>query len=736
MDENSKLLLARNTRSRSNSLTEANSCHVLNFEKPITIETPGTYILNSIDSGCSFSLFNNVIQTKFAQQLTNSIDSLKTLKQFQAANSSHLLPRLSAWYGPIDYAYSTIVMRANNIAELPIISAAYNHISDTILVPNGIANNSDCFLINKYRNGKDSVGEHSDNEPEIDQTSPIITLSIGHPRTMLIREISQPGNAISIRLKPGSVLIMNGSEFQKTYAHQIPKDLSCDQPRISITFRTCNPIIVDNRKALSTPINKMYIPPSVANLPSVSNIPKKRRSSVPAVGSPIGSPKGSPTIKSPFNSPFSQNSTDSNSKSKFSKADCESLPLSLDALLEAADHLKDITVKQELLRHGTTCTASSPAERKRKLKSAIKDSHKKYIAKSLAMNEPDSVTFITMISTLEESIINLQQEIQTQSATIESLMLSESPEKSTTKTPSSPSKELATLGARLEKIEDQMNTLNQNQQDVSETTGKCKEILETVKSESTESCNRLRSLQMPEKHPQRSNHTHTRNTETHHQQEHYSPNISHNNRARPRMPSRNVLLIHDSQMNAFVPENFSSSFSVEKYKAGSYNDLLNKHMRNVISKPAVDCYVLQLGVNDYRYDPTEATLSKSIEDTKNSIEKLLQLSSAKIIVSLPTPTPGDLAAQTSGYVEKITHYITEKRKTSDLYRRLFTINNQTNFTRVIEESKTSNLKPSPISSDNLHVSPYGLKKLCTNIKFGLYRCFGIGMPRKQTPPQR
>ena len=281
------------------------------------------------------------------------------------------------------------------------------------------------------------------------------------------------------------------------------------------------------------------------------------------------------------------------------------------------------------------------------------------------------------------------------------------------------------------------NENGENQTEAAETIGECKEILKEIQPLSSESCNRLRTIQAPDrvrnyKHPKPNDEDTFRST--------HNQNNNVNSTSTVRTPRttkpRKVLLIHDSQLNSFAPESFSSAFSIEKFRAGSYSDLLNKHMRNVISKPAIDCYVLQLGVNDYRYDTTEAFLNKSIEDTKSSINKLLECSSAKIVVSLPTPTPGNLSARTSEYVKSVTDFITTKRKLSDYYRRLFTVNNHANFMKAIEVSEQSSDKCSPISGDHLHVSSYGLKKLCTNIKFGLYRSFGIRMLGSQTPPKR
>ena len=140
----------------------------------------------------------------------SDISSLNTLKQHWCStkNGKKLLPRESAWYGPIDYSFSHVTMPANNVAEVPCILGVFKHISDKLLIPNNIKNNADSFLINKYRNGKDSCGEHSDDEEIIDQSSPVITLSLGHPRVMLIREAKNPANAVSINLNPGSVLVM------------------------------------------------------------------------------------------------------------------------------------------------------------------------------------------------------------------------------------------------------------------------------------------------------------------------------------------------------------------------------------------------------------------------------------------------------------------------------------------------------------------------------------------------
>ena len=73
---------------------------------------------------------------------------------------------------------------------------------------------------------------------------------------------------------------------------------------------------------------------------------------------------------------------------------------------------------------------------------------------------------------------------------------------------------------------------------------------------------------------------------------------------------------------------------------------------------------------------------------------------------------------------------------SDFYRRLYTVNNTGNFSRAISAAESSQDSPNPLKEDQLHVSEYGLKKLCLNIKLGLFRAFGMRSHRKQPPTER
>lgn len=91
-----------------------------------------------------------------------------------------------------------------------------------------------CFL-NRYLNQSDQLGWHSDNSPEMDDTRPIATVSLGVEREIWFREIG--GTEIEkLLLENGSVAIMHPG-MQDTHQHRIPKaGFQCGE-RISLTFR-------------------------------------------------------------------------------------------------------------------------------------------------------------------------------------------------------------------------------------------------------------------------------------------------------------------------------------------------------------------------------------------------------------------------------------------------------------------------------------------------------------------
>lgn len=138
-------------------------------------------------------------------------------------------PRLTAWYGDegCQYSYSGV-----SNAPLPwqgVICA----IRDDVEALLGCRFNS--ALLNLYRTGQDSIGFHSDDEPELGPTPIIASVSYGAVRTIEFRHRRGNHVPVLIDLPSKSLLVMMG-DTQKNWKHGIDKVKDAD-PRINITFR-------------------------------------------------------------------------------------------------------------------------------------------------------------------------------------------------------------------------------------------------------------------------------------------------------------------------------------------------------------------------------------------------------------------------------------------------------------------------------------------------------------------
>lgn len=90
-------------------------------------------------------------------------------------------------------------------------------------------------LGNKYNNGSNYIGFHSDSESDLDDDAFIVSVSLGAERDFVFKHI-ETGKKVSIKLKSGSVLLMGG-DCQKNWTHGLPKRLKIKEPRINLTFR-------------------------------------------------------------------------------------------------------------------------------------------------------------------------------------------------------------------------------------------------------------------------------------------------------------------------------------------------------------------------------------------------------------------------------------------------------------------------------------------------------------------
>lgn len=141
------------------------------------------------------------------------------------------LPRLTAWYGDFGkkYTYSGIAME-----PIPWTPELFSLKIKAEMVAKSSFNS---VLLNLYRNGKDSISWHSDNEPELGECPVIGSLSLGGQRKFRLRhKFKKEMEVLEINLTDGSFLIMKG-KTQECWQHQVPKTVKTATQRINLTFR-------------------------------------------------------------------------------------------------------------------------------------------------------------------------------------------------------------------------------------------------------------------------------------------------------------------------------------------------------------------------------------------------------------------------------------------------------------------------------------------------------------------
>ncbi len=148
-------------------------------------------------------------------------------EEIQMFGKKVLQPRLQAWHGDKSYAYSGLVMDPRPWS--PMLSKlkescelAAQHTFNSVLA-------------NLYRDGKDSMGWHQDNESELGINPVIASLSLGETRRFLLRHITTK-QKYELELNHGALLVMAG-ETQHYWHHSVPKTARPRGERINLTFR-------------------------------------------------------------------------------------------------------------------------------------------------------------------------------------------------------------------------------------------------------------------------------------------------------------------------------------------------------------------------------------------------------------------------------------------------------------------------------------------------------------------
>ncbi|GAC1588184.1 MAG: alpha-ketoglutarate-dependent dioxygenase AlkB [Hymenobacter sp.] len=147
-------------------------------------------------------------------------------------------PRLTAWHGDpaARYAYSGLTW------EPRPWTPALLGLRQRLEAATGAQFNS--VLLNLYRDGRDSMGWHADDEPELGPAPVIASLSLGATRRFRLRpRVGRAHAPVGLDLPSGSLLLMRGPT-QRHWQHALPKTTRPIGPRLNLTFRWVSPAAV------------------------------------------------------------------------------------------------------------------------------------------------------------------------------------------------------------------------------------------------------------------------------------------------------------------------------------------------------------------------------------------------------------------------------------------------------------------------------------------------------------
>ena len=183
---------------------------------------------------------HNDLKIRIEEDFFNSADSNKLLKKFisklpwesmiiKMFGKDTKIPRLQCWIGDEGCEYKYSGKQLNRQIWSPDLIMIRKKIYEELKI------DFNSVLANYYRDGKDSMGWHSDDEKELGPDPTIASISFGSERDLVFRnKITK--ETIAIPQTNGCLILIDG-KTQKNWQHSIKKTQKVIGPRINLTFR-------------------------------------------------------------------------------------------------------------------------------------------------------------------------------------------------------------------------------------------------------------------------------------------------------------------------------------------------------------------------------------------------------------------------------------------------------------------------------------------------------------------
>ncbi|XP_062890278.1 DNA oxidative demethylase ALKBH2 [Mobula hypostoma] len=167
------------------------------------------------------------------------------LTKVQVFGKWHNIPRKQVSYGDpgLTYRYSGVTLSPK--PWTPVLEKIRERVTQVT------GHTFNFVLVNRYKDGSDHMGEHRDDEKELQPRSPIASVSFGACRDFIFRHRDARGKRPMRRLEPVKLLLGHGSLLMMNYPtnvywyHSLPVRKKVLVPRVNLTFRMVLPLLKD-----------------------------------------------------------------------------------------------------------------------------------------------------------------------------------------------------------------------------------------------------------------------------------------------------------------------------------------------------------------------------------------------------------------------------------------------------------------------------------------------------------
>ncbi len=150
----------------------------------------------------------------------------------------HAIPRSQVWMGDREASYRYSGREFHPEPWHPAVADLRDRVVDALSTA-GVAGRFNSVLLNRYADGEERMGWHSDDEPELGPDPLIAAVSLGTERPLRFRWKDRRAEAFNVWLPHDSLLVM-GPGTQGLLQHALlPRRLP--GLRISLTFRDTRP---------------------------------------------------------------------------------------------------------------------------------------------------------------------------------------------------------------------------------------------------------------------------------------------------------------------------------------------------------------------------------------------------------------------------------------------------------------------------------------------------------------